>query len=78
MGAKLLQSPLMRSRVERDLHFGDLRVLSAFAFFSNRHPPSAVVNRLRERGFLAKTARGRTRMTLKGWTAIVLRVSRSC
>jgi hypothetical protein len=53
MGAKL-QSTLMRSRVERDLQLGDLRVLSDFAFFRNRYPPSIVVDRLCERGFLAK------------------------
>jgi hypothetical protein len=32
MGAKLLQSLSMRSRMERDLHVGDLRILSDFAF----------------------------------------------
>jgi hypothetical protein len=73
MGAKLLQSTLMRSRVERDLQLGDLRVLSDFAFFRNRYPPSIVVDRLCERAFVAKTARGRPRMTLKGWIALVLR-----
>ena len=52
----------MRSRVERDLQRGDLRALSNFAFFRNRYPPSIVVNRLCERGFLAKTGRGRPRI----------------
>jgi hypothetical protein len=56
--------------VERDLHVGDLRVLSDFALFRNRYPPSIVVDRLCERGFLAKTSRVRPRMTLKGWMAV--------
>jgi hypothetical protein len=47
-----------RSWLERDLQRGDLSVLRDFALFRNRRPPSAVVDRLRERGFLAKTARG--------------------
>jgi hypothetical protein len=47
-----------RSWVERDLQPGDLGFLGHFAFFKNRRPPSAVVDRLCERGFLAKTARG--------------------
>jgi hypothetical protein len=63
----------MRSWVERGLQPGDLSFLMDFAFFRNRRPPSAVVDRLRERGFLAKTERGRTRMTLKGWVAILVR-----
>ena len=63
----------MRSRLERDLRVGDLRALNDFAFFRNARPASAVVDRLCERGFLEKTERGRTRMTLKGWTAVVLR-----
>ena len=58
--------------MERDLHVGDLRILSDFAFRNDR-PPSLVVNRLCERGFLATTERGRTRMTLKGWAAVFLR-----
>jgi hypothetical protein len=57
-GAKMLQSSGMRSRVERDLQLGDLRSLSDFAFFRNRYPPSIIVERLCERGFLAKTGRG--------------------
>src|SRR4029450_13980560 len=73
LGAKLLESPLLRSRVERNLQRGDLRALSDFAFFRHGRPPSAVVERLRERGFLAKTERGRPRMTLKGWIAVSLR-----
>ena len=67
-----MQPSLLRSWVERDLQVGDLRVLSNFAF-RRTHPPSAVVDRLCERGFLAKTERGRTRMTLKGWIAVLLR-----
>ena len=63
----------IRSSLERDLLVGDLRALNDFAFFRNARPPSAVVDRLCERGFLAKTERGRPRMTLKGWTAVVLR-----
>jgi hypothetical protein len=59
--------------MERDLQRGDLTFLTNFAFFRNGRPPSAVVDRLRERGFLAKTARGRSRMTLKGWIAVLLR-----
>jgi hypothetical protein len=59
--------------VERDLQRGDLSFLTDFAFFRNRYPPSIVVDRLRERGFLAKTERGRTPMTLKGWIAVFLR-----
>jgi hypothetical protein len=62
-----------RSWVRRDLQAGDLSFLKDFAFFRNRRPPSAVVGRLCERGFLAKTARGRSRMTLKGWLAVLLR-----
>jgi hypothetical protein len=62
-----------RSWVLRDLQRGDLSYLRDFASFRNRRPPSAVVDRLCERGFLAKTNRGRTRMTLKGWIAILLR-----
>jgi len=63
----------MRSRVERDLHWGDLSALSDFALFRNRYPPSIVVDRLCERGFLAKTGRGRPRMTPKGWIAVLSR-----
>jgi hypothetical protein len=62
-----------RSWLERDLQRGDLSFLTDFAFFRNRHPPSIVVDRLSERGFLAKTERGSSRMTLKGWIAILLR-----
>jgi hypothetical protein len=62
-----------RSWVQRDLQRGDLSYLRDFALFRNRLPPSAVVDRLCERGFLAKSNRGRTRMTLKGWIAILLR-----
>ena len=73
VGAKLLQLSGMRSWVRRDLHRGDLGFLTDFAFFRNRRPPSAVVDRLCERGFMAKTERARSRMTLKGWVAILLR-----
>jgi hypothetical protein len=51
-----LTAQRQRSWVERDLQRGDLSFLTDFAFFRNRRPPSAVVDRLRERGFLAKTA----------------------
>ena len=73
MGRKLLQSSLPRSWVERDLYVGDLRALSGFAFFRNRYPPSIVVDRLCKRGFLATTERGRPRVTLKGWIAVLSR-----
>lgn len=66
-------STLYRARVERDLQRGDLSFLSDFAFFRNRYPPSIVVDRLCERGFMAKTAHLRRRMTLKGWAAVFLR-----
>ena len=62
----------MRSWLERDLHRGDLRVLGHFAL-DNDLVPSTVVDRLCERGFLAKTEKGRPRMTLKGWLAVILR-----
>src|SRR5262249_31234249 len=74
MGAKLLQSSLLCSRLERDLQVDDLRVLCDFAFFRNDRPPSAIVDRLCERGYVAKTTRGRARrMTLKGSVAVLLR-----
>ena len=66
-----LAAQRQRSWVQRDLQRGDLRVLSDFAFFRNRYPPSIVVDRLCERGFVAKTRRGRARMTLNGWVAIL-------
>jgi hypothetical protein len=62
-----------RSWVQRDLQRGDLSCLRDFALFRDRLPASAVVDRLCGRGFLAKTNRARTRMTLKGWIAILLR-----
>jgi len=68
-----LTAQRQRSWLERDLQRGDLSFLTDFAFFRNRHPPSIVVDRLSERGFLAKTERGSSRMTLKGWIAILLR-----
>jgi hypothetical protein len=66
-----LTAQRQRSWVERDLQRGDLSFLRDFAFFRNRRPLSAAVDRLRERGFLAKNARARTRMTMKGWLAIL-------
>jgi len=68
-----LTAQRQRSWVERDLQRGDLSFLKDFAFFRNRRPPSAVADRLRQRGFLAKTERARNRMTLKGWLIILLR-----
>lgn len=67
----MLERPKLRSRVERDQVRRDLRFLDRFAFFKTRYLPSAVVDRLCERGFLAKTGRGRPRMTLKGWFAVL-------
>jgi hypothetical protein len=66
---------LARSWVERDLQAGDLRVLSNVAFRRTLRPHSDPVERLSERGFLVKTTRAPRccRMTLKGWTAILLR-----
>jgi hypothetical protein len=72
VGAKLT-SQRQRTWVERDLHTGDLRVLSGVAFRRNIYPPSIVVSRLEERGFMGKTGRGSYRMTLKGWIAVLLR-----
>jgi len=73
VGAQLSEQTFPRSWAQRDLHEGDLSRLSDFAFFRNRYPASIVVDRLCERGFMAKTNRGRNRMTLKGWIAILLR-----
>jgi hypothetical protein len=70
-----LTAQRQRSWVERDLQRGDLRLLADFAFFRNNRLPSIVVDRLCERRFLAKSERGRSRMTLKGWIAILLRQS---
>src|SRR5262245_39775159 len=70
---RMLERTRPRSWMHRDLHRGDLTILTNFAFFRNRYPPSIVVDRLCEGGFLAKTARGRFRMTLKGCIAILLR-----
>ena len=53
-----LTAQRQRSWLERDLQRGDLSFLTDFAFFRNRSPPSAVVDRLRERGFLAETGEG--------------------
>jgi hypothetical protein len=73
MGGEMLEISKSRSWVERDLRRGDLTILTSFAFFKNRWPPSLVVHRLCERGFMTKTASGRTRITLEGWIAILLR-----
>jgi len=72
-GAELSESSLIRSRLERDLARGDLRALSDIAFGRVHGPDFDQVDRLCERGFLAKTRKGRARMTLKGWVAILLR-----
>lgn len=64
---------LARSWLERDLRHGDLSFLTDFALFKNRYPPSAVVDRLCERGFMVRPRPGRRRMTLRGWMAVVLR-----
>jgi hypothetical protein len=64
-----------RSWVQRDLQRGDLTCLKDFALFRDRFPDYAVVDRLCERGFLAKTNRGRIRMTLKGWIVTLLRTT---
>jgi hypothetical protein len=69
---QLSEQAFPRSWVEHELQLGDLSCLRDFAFFVNRRPPSAVVDRLCDRGFMV-TNRGRRRMTLKGWVAIFLR-----
>ena len=64
----------MRSRLERDLARGDLRALSNIAVGRSFDGPDlGQVERLCEREFLAMTRKGRSRMTLKGWIAILLR-----
>jgi hypothetical protein len=68
-----LTGQLQRSWVERDLHVGDLRVLSEIAFRRIHGPGFEQVQRLRKRGFLVKSARGPYRMTLTGWVALLLR-----
>jgi hypothetical protein len=68
-----LTGRLQRSWVERDLHEGDLRVLSDIAFRRIHGPAFDPVQRLRKRGFLVKSARGPYRMTLTGWVAVLLR-----
>ena len=73
-GSELLRSSLVRSRLERDLHVGDLRVLSDVAFGRTARPHFNPVERLCKRGFLVETNCGPCcRMTLKGWIAIFLR-----
>jgi hypothetical protein len=60
--------------VERDLHVGDLRVLSDVAFRRTARPPLGPVERLCKRGFLVQTTSGAfCRMTLKGGVAVLLR-----
>jgi hypothetical protein len=54
----LLRPSLVRSWVERDLQVGDLRILSNFALFRNACPPSAVVDRLCERGISSQDRSG--------------------
>ena len=71
-GAGLSGSSL-RFRLERDLHRGDLRVLSHIASGRVDGPDFGQVDRLCERGFLAMTQKGRARLTLKGWIAVFLR-----
>jgi hypothetical protein len=72
-GAQLSEQTFARSWVERELQPGDLSCLRDFAFFTDRRPPSTVVDRLCDREFMKVTSRGRRRMTLKGWMAILLR-----
>jgi hypothetical protein len=62
-----------RAWVERDLYMGDLRALSGVAFRRNIRPPSIIVSRLEDRGFMGRTGRGSCRVTLKGWIAVLLR-----
>ena len=73
VGAQLSEQTFPRSWVARELQPGDLSRLTDFALFRNRRPASVVVDRLCERGFMARTKRGRRRMILKGWMAIRLR-----
>ena len=70
----MLRPSLARSWVERDLHKGDLRVLSEVAFRRTARPHLGPVERLYKRGFLAQTTSGPCcRMTLTGWVAVLLR-----
>jgi len=62
----------VRTWLERDLQRGDLSFLRDFAFFRNRYPPSIVVDRLCDHGLMTITDRGRKRMTLKGWIALLV------
>jgi hypothetical protein len=68
-----LTGPLQRSWVERNLHVGDLRALTNVAFRRGDPPASTQIERLRERGFLAWTAKRTYRITLTGWVAVLLR-----
>jgi hypothetical protein len=65
----------MRSWLERDLHLGDLRTLSEIAYRLTARPNHGSVDRLCKRGFLVKTDRAPyfCRMTLKGFSAVLLR-----
>jgi hypothetical protein len=68
-----LTRPLQRSWLERDLYVGDLRALTNIAFGRSDLPASTQIERLRQRGFLAWTAKGTYRITLTGWVAVLLR-----
>ena len=69
----ILTGRRQRAWVERDLYMGDLRTLSDIAFRRIAGPPFGAVNRLRKRGFLVKTSRGLSRVSLTGWVAVLLR-----
>ena len=73
IAAILLTGRQQRAWVERDLYTGDLRTLSDIAFRRVAGPPFGAVNRLRKRGFLVKTDRGHSRVTLTGRVAVLLR-----
>jgi hypothetical protein len=70
-----LTGQLQRSWLERDLYVGDLRILSDIAFRRIHGPGFDPVQRLRKRGFLVKSTRGPYRMTVKGWAAVLLRLT---
>jgi len=77
IGGELMRPSLStRSWLERDLHLGDLRTLSEIAYGLTARPGGhGPVDRLCKRGFLMKTDRAPyfSRVTLKGWTAVLLR-----
>jgi hypothetical protein len=60
---------------EEPLRPGHLSFLSDFAFRRNRYLPSIVVDRLCDHGLMTITARGRKRITLKGWFAVLRHTS---